>query len=295
MNPFETHTPSKESFEDQFSKTEEYKVAGGKAEIVDIQLSDTPKTEVPLLLAPAWACTTETYRPVLKTLAETERRVIGINHPRLGGDMDIAPEEAAEKYPYEQVRKALNMLGVLDQKGIEKTDVIAHSEGAVNVAVAAMLYPEKFRNIVFYAPAGLIGEDTFSRLLKGFAGQSKPAESLAGIKVDDDVTNSAKEALKYLAKNPVRGINEARDIAKSQIHDVLRYLHSKGIGIVVMASVDDPVFPMDRIQKVAKEDMLDGFLSVRGGHALLNMHALAAEKMLTALEKKQEKPEKKET
>ena len=277
------------SFEAQFKKTEKYKVAGGTAEVVDIKPED-PKSEVPVFLAPAWACTTETYRPVLEGLSETDRRIIGINHPRIGGDMNVTPEVAAQKYPKEELRKAMNMLGVLDQKGIDKTDVIAHSEGAINTAIAAMLQPEKFRNIIFYGPAGLIGEDTFTRLLKGFSKQSEPAKSLEGIEITDDVTNAAKEALKYLAKNPVRGMKEAMDISNSQIHEVLRYLHEKGVGIVVIAGVDDPVFPMDRIQQIAKKDMLDGFLSVKGGHALLDIHASAAEKMLTALEKKEKSP-----
>ena len=109
------------------------------------------------------------------------------------------------------------------------------------------------------------------------------------MKIDDEATDAIGELLKYLAKNPVRGIKEAVDSSNSQIHDVLRYLHEKGVGIVVIASVDDPVFPMERIQEIAKSDMLDGFLSVRGGHALLDMHALAAEQMLSALEKRQEK------
>ncbi len=89
--------------------------------------------------------------------------------------MSAAPEEAVQKYPKEEVRKALNILGVLEEKDVEKTDVIAHSEGAVNTLIAASLYPEKFRNIVLFGPAGLIGEDTFTRLFQGFLGQNKRA------------------------------------------------------------------------------------------------------------------------
>ncbi|MCC7004613.1 alpha/beta fold hydrolase [Candidatus Nomurabacteria bacterium] len=223
-NAFE-EIPKNKGFEEQFRNIEQFDVAGGKAEVVDIKLADEPKTDVPLFLAPAWACTVETYKPVLETLAETDRRVLGINHPRFGGDMSTAPEEAVNNYSFEELRKALNIIDVIKQKDIEKVDVITHSEGAINTAIAAMLHPEKFRNIVFYAPAGLIGEDTFTRLLKGFSQQSKPAESLADIKIDDETTNAAWEALKYLAKNPVRGIKETIDVSNSQIHDVIRYLH----------------------------------------------------------------------
>jgi len=225
---------------------------------------------------------------------------------------DIVPDEIAKKYPTEVMRKALNILGVLDQKGIEKTDVIAHSEGAINTVIAATLHPEKFRNIVLFAPAGLIGEDKFIRLLQGFAGQAKRAETLsekplaqvegqAGYtywpeipvtEIEKQVASkAAREAVKYLVKNPIRGVNEARGIAKIQIHDMLRYLHGKGIGIVVMSGVDDPVFPMNNMQQIAKIDMLNGFVSLRGGHGEIGNHPerymAAAEEMLTALEKRE--------
>jgi hypothetical protein len=47
---------------------------------------------------------------------------------------------------------------------------------------------------------------------------------------------------------------------------------------------------MDKIQRIAKGDMLDGFLSLRGGHGEIGGHPEryipAAEEMLTALEQK---------
>lgn len=303
---FENMASNESSFEAQFDNKEKIKVAGGTAEVVDIR-PEAAKTEVPVFLAPSWGCGTEVYKPALEELINRERRAISLDHPRFGGDMKISEEEAAEKYPTEELRKAFNILGILEHKGLNKVDVIAHSEGAINAAIAAMLHPEKFRNMVLFAPAGLIGEDTFTRLLKGFAGQSKRAESLnamsregkgeglpeiAVTETEKQVASAAaKEVLKYFAKNPLRSIRETMDISKSQIHEMLRYLHEKGIGIVVMSGVDDPVFPMDKMQEVAKADMLDGFLSLRGGHGEIGNHPelymAAAEKMLTALEEKQ--------
>ena len=277
--------------------------------LLDIR-PDNPKTEVPVLLAHAWGCTNEVYKPAIRTLSESGRRVMSLDHPRIGGDINKrASREVLEKYPNEEVRKAYDILDLLNRKGIEKTDVVAHSEAAINIAIAATLHPEKFRNIVFYGPAGLIGEDTFTRLLKGFAGQSKRAESLKATPAAEKTSGfseipitetekkvaaaAAKEAIKYFAKNPVRAVKEAWGISKSQIHEMLRYLHEKGIGIVVMAAVDDPVFQMEQMQKIAKTDMLDGFLSVRGGHGEIGNHPelymAAAEKMLTALEEKKKK------
>lgn len=286
-----------ESFRNQFDRKEYVKVGGGSVEIVDI-VPERAKTEVPVLMAPGWSQTAEVYRPAIQTLVEKERRVVSLNHPRWGAASDSIPEKAAAQYPGEEVRKAFNILGVLDEKGIEKTDVVAHSEAAVNVSIAAVLHPEKFRNIVFVAPAGMIGTDTFTRLLQGFAGQAKGRpESMEGIAITETekqiMKTAALEAIKYIAKNPVRAFREGKNIAESQIHDMLRYLHEKGIGIVVMSGVDDPIFPMGRMQEIAKADMLDGFLSVKGGHGAIGEHPelfmAAAEEMLTAVEEKKKK------
>jgi pimeloyl-ACP methyl ester carboxylesterase len=302
---------SENSFEKQFAKREEIKVAGGTAEVVDVK-PETLSDEVPVFLAPAWGCTIDIYKNAIEKLAEQNREVISLNHPRFGGDMSDAPEEMLEKYPYEEVRKALNIIGVLDGKNIVQTDAIAHSEGAVNLAIAAALYPEKFRSMVLYNPAGLIGEDTFTRLLQGFSKQDANKLDLDTLPVPEGISGeeadkykkSRKEAqrkienfnsefLGYL-KNPVRSFNEAKDTAKSQIHELLRYLHEeKGIKIAVMSGTEDPVFPVEKMQEITKTDMLDGFLSVRGGHGEIGdnpeLYMTAAADLLVKLKAKSEK------
>jgi pimeloyl-ACP methyl ester carboxylesterase len=296
-------------FRDQFKKREKIEVVGGTADVVDVS-PETAKTEVPVFLAPAWACSTDVYEPAIKTLYDKGRRVVSLDHPRRGGDFDtVVSQEDLKKFPPEQLRKAANILGVLEEKGIKKTDIIAHSEGAINAVIAATIEPEKFRNLVLFAPAGLIGKDSFLRLLKGFTGQSDFHESMKGRSPSDErfswpeipVSEEMKKrapifvegAKKYLIQNPIRSLKETIDISKSQIHEMLRDLHAKGIGIVVISGIDDPVFPMEKMQKIANTDFLDGFLSVRGGHGEIGNHPerymVAAEQMLTALEEKQKK------
>lgn len=280
-----------EPYAENFENPEEIELAGGKMEVVDIKPEEL-KTEVPLLLAPGWGCTTETYKPDLIKLANRKRRVLGVNHPRRGGDLKEIPEELKNEYSQEELRKALNLLGVLEAKGIEKTDVIAHSEGAINTTIAAVLRPDLFRSIVYYAPAGIVGEDQFGRLLKGFAQQGKPAESRKAMEgapeipvTEEEVAQgktAAVEALKYMAENPLRAYKEAREISQSQIHDLLRLLHEKGVKIYIMCGVDDPVFPMEKVQEIIKGDMVDGFLSVRSSHGMA--YAGAAESLINIRE-----------
>lgn len=304
LSPQSESPHGENSFENQFAEKERFEVHGGVAEVTEVS-PENPKTEVPVFLAPGWGLTASTYKPAMEDLTKRGRTVITINHPRLGGGsaMDFKPEEAVDKYPAEQLRKALNILAVLEKKGIEKTDIIAHSEGAANAVIAAMLRPEKFRNIVLIAPAGIIGEDAFGRLLKGFTGQMKRPSSLSAGKGFSEIPISETEravslaalsdVLRYLVKNPIRGMKEAMEVSEIKIHEMLRYLKEKDIGVVVMATADDPVFPMDKMQKIAKADMLDGFLSLRGGHGTAfehpELYMAAAEQMLTAMEEKQRK------
>jgi hypothetical protein len=56
------------------------------------------------------------------------------------------------------------------------------------------------------------------------------------------------------------------------MHDLLRYIRTQGVKIVVMHGVDDTASPMQRVQKMVKADMIDGFLSVRGAHGDFGNH-----------------------
>jgi len=267
-NAFESG--SQKDFEAQFAHREYFDVAGGEAEVVDIT-PEKLKDETPVLVAPAWGLNVDVYKRAIETLSEErERRVISLSHPRRGGDLKAkSSEEERKKYPQEELRKAYNILGVLEQKNIPQVDAIAHSEAGINVTIAAILHPEKFRNIVYYAPAGLIGTDTFTNLLNRFSKQER-GETLADIPISDGEkeTGAAAKAswISYLRANPLRAIKEAHEISQSEIHEMIRYLHGKGIGIVVASGIDDPVFPTHKMQKIAKLDMIDGFLSMRGGH-----------------------------
>ncbi len=285
---FPNDTESTNSFETHFVEREYIEVTGGEAEVLDIG-PEKENFNIPILLAPGWAGTLELYKSAIKKLVEDNHRVVSLNHPRIGGDMEYMPTEILDGHPHEEVRKAMNLIDILDAKQIDRVDAIAHSEGAINLVIAASIYPERFRNIVLYAPAGLIGEDTFSRLLIDFT-----KFSLNGIDADKIII--AKKALKYIAQNPVRSFKEVHNIAHSQIHPLLHYLHDKNIGVVIMAAADDTVFPQEKMQEIVKADMIDGFLSVEGDHndtpgpkhQYMSNAITGAEEMLTKLKTKQD-------
>lgn len=297
----ENQPPARESvkdnsFEAQFAHRETFLINGAKVESVDIN-PENPKSEIPVLLAPGFASTMEGFKHGMRILAENNRRVISLNHPRTGGVVPESFNEEIDKNPTEELRKAHNLLGLIDEKKIERVDVVAHSEGAINTCIAAMINPEKFRNIVLYGPAGLIGADSLLRLVFGVVTHPKRPETMSGFPVTDlekEINNAiGKEGLIYQISNPLRAAKEVLAIAQAQIEDTLVYLREKGVHVVVIAAVDDTFFPMEKYQKNIDSSFVDGFLSVRGGHMEIQtqpeLYMGAAESMITALEEKMQK------
>lgn len=287
---------------------ESFIINGAIVESIDLT-PEKPKDDVPVFIAPGHSATKESVKPGLDVLAKRGRRAISFDHPRKGGYIpELHNKEAeewfrekGEKYPKlssEELRKANTILGLLDQKKIEKVDVIAYSEAAINVCIAAMLRPEKFtgRTIVLYSPAGLIGKDTFIRLARGVMNQPKRPESISHIPITEEEIENVKlvaqEAHNYNKSNRLRSLKEGIAISKAQIENMIRYVHQKGIRIFVIQGVDDTVFPIDKMQKIIKttndeNGFVDGFLSVSGGHVQVQIHP---ELYMDDIEKMLEKP-----
>lgn len=203
--------------------------------------------------------------------------------------------ELGNKFAEEELRKAFALIALLWRKGVKKADVIAHSEAGINVAIAASIAPERFRNIVFVDPGGLIGQESFSALFKRFAADAvkdgiKMLFGTAEPKEIFRLGRAGKETVHYFFQNPARALKEASAISKSDIRNMLKDLHNRGMGIAVMQSVDDPVFPMERVQENLEAEGIDGFLSVKGKHDEIytnpEKYVPAAEKLLELLERK---------
>jgi pimeloyl-ACP methyl ester carboxylesterase len=322
-------SPEDDFFESKDVHKERFLINGAQVDSIDV-IPKTLKTEIPVLVAPGWGATMENFKPAIEVLANKNRRVISLNQPRRGGEipnLDYNNKELEEwykkkgkkypKFPSEFLRQANTVNGLLDQKKLDKVDVITHSMGGPAVCIAAMLHPEKFagRTIVLYSPAGLIGKDSLPRLMRGTMTQLDHPDSISKI----PVTKTEEERLKLAGDNaqahgkanPFRALKEVIAISQAQIEDMLRYLHEKGIRIIVVGAVDDTYFPMGDVkeeideegnvkkryfvgnkgmQKNVKPDFIDGFLSVSGGHEQIKTHPeiyiKAIESMLTTIEEK---------
>ncbi len=281
-----------------------------------------PKSEVPVLVAPGWAGTPETYKATAREQFIAGRETLSINHSRIKPNLESSKEKT--DLPIAQFKRVLNIIEAIEKTGHEKTDCIAHSQGGIDVVIAAKIRPDLFqgRNLVLMNSAGLVGELSFFELFNRFAIEQSIKTTLKTFTKPASMKYVAlymKEFTKYVASNPKLALEEVRAITKADIYKALAEIHEAGVKIAVVAGVDDPVFPMNEIQEKTKREksvvdhdgepikyepspaidggfyhngklIIDGFYSVRGDHAELlfnpKQYGAAAEKVLSALEKK---------
>lgn len=310
-----------ENFEEQFEKKDIVEIDGKKIGVVDIK-PQTPKTDVPVFICPGWAENSSVFKKNILTMAELGRETFFIDSAH--GINIKGTKEDTDNFPKAELRKVEAFIKVLEEKNIDKIDAVAHSEGGIYLIIAAILYPEKFRNLVLVDPAGIIGKDNFIGLAKRFSADLIN-EIKRGIKepnIRGPIIKKTYEAAKAIIANPKRSMEEVFAIAETRIDDLLRGLKEKGIGISIIHAVDDKAFPMKRVKEtlyplkdqteqlqqeknISKEDamkeakktleakMVNGFYWVKGTHNELILNPEKYTKLvdfaLTAMEEKDAK------
>lgn len=248
-------------------------VTGGTAEVYDYRPdSELQKSAIPLMLAPGCGGDEKLYHSdILKLLKDFGRRVITLDHPECHAHTHELWKEAQSKG---LELKAHNILDIIEAKGLPKVDAVAHSEGAINLITVAARNPERFRNIILVAPAGFIGKDSFGSLALRFAKNffADRPKTLSGISITEQekiltpLSSRIKRVLRCIYGNLFRVLSEIEGIAKSDIYGQLKKLKEAGIKIIIVAPVEDEVFPIERIQKMIDASDIDGFYVIRGGH-----------------------------
>ena len=263
--PTEEDPRAKDSFEEQWEHPEKVQIGERIIEVEDIK-PNQKKTETPMIIGLGWSETPEVHKGNIKVYVEKGRRVISPDTPH---GIDAPPQE---NYPAVELRKMTALVKTIEEKGVDKVDIVAHSEGAVFSVMAAYFYPEKFRSLVLVNPAGMIGEDNVVRLGVGFsadlikqiiteAKKEKPNEG--------QTTGGSLDALggiKVLAQNPRASVESVFAMANSDLREMLISIREKGIKVAVVAGVDDGAFPIEKMQKTLGLEHVDGFYSVKGTH-----------------------------
>lgn len=274
------------------------------------------KKGLPILIAPGFTEGIETLELNLEHLAERGLHALTFDAPQgisREGEFPIELANLGEMALHEyETKKALALLEVVEQKKIEgKIDAIGHSEGCIYLVLAALARPEKFRTLLLVNPGGMVGQDTFFSLISRAYDHVKQERRVA--QQDPVILKRLKkgkfERRLNLAASLVEGATSPRAVACTQIEELLVILKKKGVHIVIAHSVDDLIFPMDRVQEISakmakKQDThsgkdeeveegtyLDGFYSIRGGHNdfFLNPedHAILADHTFSAIEAKE--------
>lgn len=138
----------------------------------------------------------------------------------------------------------------------------------------------------------MIGKDKFPKLAGRFSLKLIQNALTAALEPAKTklMAQAGLETTKYILKNPAISLKEATAISDSDIHETLKELHERGIGTAIIHGVDDPVFPMERMQEIVTQDQIDGFYSVKGDHDEIWTHpekyVALAEQALEALAKK---------
>jgi hypothetical protein len=262
-----------------------------KEEIIEIN-PEKPKDDIPVFVFPGWGIEKpqEPMKETLETIVKEDRKVITTSFNR---ENKIIEQGNKEDIPIAELQKVLTMIQALDKKGIDKIDAIGHSEGGLNLAIAASLYPEKFRNLVFISPAGMIGKDNYLDLIKRFTVD----EGLEEIKNREKLNiNSSyeyiKNILRYVLKNPYLTHKEIKAMTDVDIFEMTKYLKSQGVGVSLVCGVNDKVFPIEKVIENANEGNIDNFISTKGNHGSFvfnKEHVLLAEDLLSNMARNKKK------
>ncbi len=260
-------------------------------EIVEIN-PENLKDNIPVFVSPGWGVekANKSMMQTLEKLANKERSVIATSFKR---EEKIIESGDIEDIPIAELQKALTIIEAINKKELDKVDGIGHSEGGLNLALAASLYPEKFRNLIFIAPAGMMGKkDSLPSLIKRFAID----EGINEIKNKKDSNinsfyNYIKNIIKYVSKNPSLAIKEGKEINNVDIFEMFEHLKDQGVGVGLVCGAHDKVFPIEEVLKNANKDNIDYLISTKGHHGsfVLNEdHVLLAENLLTNMAKKKQ-------
>jgi len=251
------------TLESQFYQREGFEIEGKKLEVLDVQ-PDFYKTDVPAILAAGWGLKPDDYKENILGLAKLGRRVLSFDAPH-GIDSGVL-EERPEDLPDAELRKTAALIKTLELKNLSRVDGVGHSEAGIYLVLAAILYPEKFRNLVLFNPSGTIGKDNLFRLTKSFS-KDLLRQTIEGIIKGRPANLRAYwNTVKYMVSNPVRSAKETLALSNTQVLDELEELKNLGIGVSIVHSTEDAVLPIEKAMENVSKDHVTGYYSIKGHH-----------------------------
>jgi len=238
-------------------------LAFGRNRISIVDIAPQRHRGLPMALVSGWASTAAALKDNIIALASLGRRVIYAEAPH------GIEAEARSGYPATALRKAAALLLALDERRVRRVDAVAHSEGAIVVAVAATLAPSRFRNIVLVNPAGLSRRKDLGRLAQDFSADTLWDEMrrvLADPGLAKPVLTAWLEAGRTILTDPWRSYEEAKTISVSDIIGLLKDLRRKGIGVAIIHASGDKAFRVKEVCHSVRRCSACHVLVVPGSH-----------------------------
>lgn len=226
-------------------------------------------SEIPVMYVTGWGATIDIHDRPIHALAQRGYDVIAINPPR---QKKPKREIGGLSLPGIEIAKAEALVETMHKQWIHNgspVNLVAHSEGAIYGAIGALLALGEgiqVKNLVLVSPAGLIGKDTTSHLIKRFFTNAFTEEKQTGEK--DRRSNLRRrrgEAVKAMT-HPKLSLKEAHAIAHIPLDNILAELKKRGVNIAVIQGNLDIVFPIRRMEQQAEKAGVDMFYESRGGH-----------------------------
>jgi len=254
-------------FQSQFKAKKRIDFHGHPISFVDV-VPAVLKSSVPIFIAPGWGETPRTFKDLIHLLFDAGFRVISVTHPRQ--DLKLITRQNISRLEFQ---KAEIILTVLKSLGISKVNAIAHSEGAINIVIAAHLHPSMFKDILLAGPGGLVEGEGFLELVSRFIGNMIQGGMRAFI---DPVARmnlimSGVETFRYFLMNPVMSLLEGSAISRMHLQGFLTELHENNIRVGIIHGTDDVVFPLKKMKNLIDMQWID-FHSIPGDHSDIYAH-----------------------
>jgi len=297
MNSMESATSRQEtgndraSFERQYNNPKNITVADGTLQIYHA-VPEKKADNFPIMLGHGFPANPTAMRENLYPFFHAGKEVLFPFTPegiQITQEIKDANVEMVDRQAEVELRKASAFLKVIEEEKLENIDGIGFSEGAIHIVTAALINPKKFRNIVLVNPAGVMGKTNFFNFVLGalkhvalekrkLAEAVRTGRYLRSGELDERVAPEHDKSPGF-----VSGIQSKLAIPKSDILDALAELERNGVGVTIIHTEDDQIYPLAKIKKMLAEKKLSHLLKVeKGSHTAFSSNPEKFWKLITA-------------
>lgn len=238
--------------------------------------TDTTEETFPVFFAQGYGGD-KTLPWYLKAFAKNGREAVSIGFSgkrRSNSTQYIQKEGLSVKVPILESDKADDIISSLDELGIEQTDLVAESAGALRALIAVAEHPERFRHVVLVHPAGL--DDTGLVMTHGHVvhhqirSVMEPRLLSERLSRKEKRLESADDQLDISNKGLGWIRAEQKAVAKSRFHELLPELKRKHphLQITIVADINDYNFRPKKLEKINGRNVFEFITSKWNGHGI---------------------------